>query len=118
MDNLKGGRFILAQGFSSWSVGSIAFGPVARQNIVAGNMWLSKAAYFLALESEDRVERILACPLTSFHWSHLLKAPPPPNSAISRKPSLQHMSLWRTLQIQKITVIVYNPFYILLNLAC
>jgi hypothetical protein len=35
-NNLKEGRFILAQGFrgfNSWLVSFIAFGPMARQNI-------------------------------------------------------------------------------------
>jgi hypothetical protein len=38
---LKEERFVLAHGFSGfnpWSAGFIAFGPVARQNTMAGSM--------------------------------------------------------------------------------
>jgi hypothetical protein len=58
--NFKEERFILAYGsrsFSPWSLGSAAFGFVARQSTIVGNTWWSRDAHLMVAEKQkERVE--------------------------------------------------------------
>jgi hypothetical protein len=58
------------KGFLLCSVGAVVFRPVARQNIMAGNAWWSKAAHLMAAREtgiEPRtLQRYVPNDLTSF----------------------------------------------------
>jgi hypothetical protein len=51
-------------GFSPWSVGPVAFGPLARQPIVVRNTWWSPAAHLMAAREKSERQEVAGVPMS------------------------------------------------------